>query len=354
MEDFRINRKKKHLLIDIISIAIAASLCGCSGYEEIADFARLRIDFFKTFLELPNGIPSHDTFNRVFAYMDPKKFESCFRGWVNAILDSPKGQLLCIDGKTIRGAKTGGIKSPIHMVSAWASESNMVFGQVKVSEKSNEITAIPELLKALLIKNCIVSIDAMGCQENIAECIIDGGGDYVLAVKNNQQKLFENIEDSFRFFKPMQVNIDQNVDHGRVEKRTCSIITDLGHIEQPEKWKNIKAMVKIESERYFKIDGKTEKAERFYIISKLEAASFYQEKIRSHWGIENKLHWSLDVIFQEDAGRKRLENASQNFSLVNKVALNILKNDKTNNFSMNRKRRIAAIDLDYLKMLMLF
>lgn len=354
MEDFRMDRKKRHSLIDIITIAIAATLCGCEGYEEIEDFGHVRLDWFKTFLELPNGIPSHDTFNRVFALMDPEKFETCFRTWVNTILESPKGQLISIDGKTIKGAKSGGVTSPIHMVSAWLGEDNLVLGQVKVKEKSNEITAIPELIQGLFIKDCIISMDAMGCQEDIAKVIINQEGDYVLAVKNNQPTLHENTLDSFRFFKPNQVHESVDIGHGRIERRKCSIITNLGHIEQPEKWKNLKVLIKIESERYFKVDKKTETAIRYYIASKLETASFYQEKIRSHWAIENKLHWTLDVVFQEDASRKRFQNASQNFSLINKVALNIIKNDKTKTCSMKRKRRIAAMDVSYLEVLLNF
>lgn len=354
MEDFRINRKKQHLLIDIISIAIAATLTGCEGYDEIEDFGNENMDWFSSFLLLPNGIPSHDTFNRVFSKMNPLKFEQCFRNWVNQVLEMHKSQLISIDGKTIRGAKSNGIKSPIHMVSAWASDSNMVLGQIKVNEKSNEITAIPELLNSLFIKDCIVSIDAMGCQENIAKTIIENKGDYLLAVKNNQAKLYQNMEDSFRFLKIADSNQNDNVDHGRVETRKCSIITDLSHLEEPEKWENIKALIKIESERYIKSSGESEMSIRYYIASKDANAEFYNTNIRNHWGIENKLHWTLDVVFQEDSSRKRVENAAQNFSLINKVALNILKNDKTKTCSIKRKQRFALMNLDYLKILMNF
>ena len=256
MEEFASTEKSDMPLLIFITIVIAGppTLCSAEGYEEIKDFGIIRFDWLKTFLALPNGIPSHDTFNRVFALMDPGKFETCFRAWVNAVLDNPKGQLISIDGKTIRGAKTGGVKSPIHMVSAWLSEDNIVLGQIKVSEKSNEITAIPELTKGLFIKDCIISIDAMGCQDDTAGCIIDEGGDYVLSVKNNQPTWYENIEDSFRFFKSDQVHESVEARHGRVEERKCTILTDLGHIEQPEKWKNIQVLIKIESERYFKIN----------------------------------------------------------------------------------------------------
>lgn len=354
MKDFRINRKKKHLLTDIITITIAASLCGCQGYDEIADFAEIKKEWFKKFLELPNGIPSHDTINRVFAGMDPIKFEQCFRNWVDSILQSHPGQLISIDGKTIRGAKSHGVKSPVHMVSAWANDSNLVLGQVKVSEKSNEITAIPELLNALFIKGSLISIDAMGCQQDIAECIIAGEADYLLAVKNNQPTLFQNTEDSFRFLKTADFDEHIDIGHGRIETRKCTVITDMAHIEQPEKWKNLRVLIRMESERYFKATGKTETATRYYIGSKEAGAQFYQHNIRSHWGIENQLHWSLDVIFQEDADRKRRLNAAQNASLVKKVTLNILKNDQSKNVSIRRKRHMAAADPEYLSMLMNF
>ncbi len=354
MQDFRIDRKKQHLLTDIITITIAATLCGCNSYDDIEDFALVREDWFSTFLTLPNGIPSHDTINRVFANMDPIKFEECFRNWVNSLVGDSQSQLISIDGKTIRGAKSHGIKSPIHMVSAWASDSNMVLGQVKVSEKSNEITAIPALLKSLFIKGNIISIDAMGCQEDIATCIIEGGGDYLLAVKNNQHTLFENIEDSFHFLKSASKHETTDIGHGRIETRKCTVITDLAHIEQPQKWKNLRTLIKLESERYFKATKKTERAVRYYIASKIDEANFYQKNIRGHWAIENKLHWTLDVVFQEDADRKRHKNAAQNFSLINKVAINILKNDQTKSISIRRKKNIAAWDLKYLELLLKF
>ena len=354
MKDFRITRRKRHLLTDIITIAIAAALCGVEGYNDIEDFGLVREDWFKTFLALPNGIPSHDTFNRVFSNMDPLKFEACFRGWVNSILESHTGQQVGIDGKTVRGAKNLGIKSPIHMVSAWAGDSNLVLGQVKVSEKSNEITAIPELLKSLLIKDCLVSIDAMGCQADIAGCIVDGGGDYLLTVKNNQPSLCQNIEDSFRFLKAADYDEDIDIGHGRIETRKCTVVTDLSHIEDPKKWNGLAVLVKMESKRYFKASKETETSTRYYIGSKAAGAAFYQKNIRGHWAIENKLHWTLDVVFHEDGSRKRNKNSAQNFSLINKVALNILKSDTTRNISIKRKKNIASWDFQYLLMLLKF
>jgi predicted transposase YbfD/YdcC len=354
MQDFRINRKKQHLLTDIITITIAAVLSGMKSYDEIEDFGLAREDWLSSFLELPNGIPSHDTFNRVFSHMDPVKFEACFRNWVDSILESHEGGLVSIDGKTIRGAKNHGVKSPIHMVSAWASDDNLVLGQLRVNEKSNEITAIPELLKSLFIKGSLISIDAMGCQEDIAECIIEGKGDYLLAVKNNQHSLYQNIEDSFRFLKTASHDETIDAGHGRIETRKCTIITDLAHIEEPKRWKSLNVLVKMESERCFKATGKVEKSIRYYIGSKPADAAFYQKNIRGHWAIENKLHWALDVDFQEDADRKRNKNAAQNFSLVNKIAINILKNDQTKNISIRRKMNIVALDINYLLTLLKF
>ena len=351
MEDFRINRKKRHLLTDIITIAIAAVLSGMKSYDDIEDFGAVREDWLRTFLELPNGIPSHDTFNRVLSHMDPLKFEECFRNWVDSI---HQGQLISMDGKTIRGAKSHGVKSPIHMVSAWANDSNMVLGQLKVNEKSNEITAIPELLNGLFIKGCIISIDAMGCQQEIAKCIAQGEGDYILGVKKNQPTLYQNLEDSFRFLKTADNDENLDIGHGRIEKRKCTLITDLSHIEEPGKWDKLSVLIKIESERTFKANGETENSIRYYIASKPASAFFYQKNIRDHWAIENKLHWTLDVDFQEDASRKRAKNAAQNFSLINKVALNILKNDQTKNISIRRKRNLAAWDKEYLMKLLKF
>lgn len=273
---------------------------------------------------------------------------------MGAILEGHQGQLISIDGKTIRGAKNHGVKSPVHMASAWANDSNMVLGQVKVREKSNEITAIPELLKSLLIKGNIISIDAMGCQEDIAQCIIDGEGDYLLAVKNNKHALFEKIEDSFRFLKTARYDETIDTGHGRIETRKCTIITDLAHIEKPERWKNLRVLIKLESERCFKVTGKSEKAIRYSIASKSPGADFYQRNIRGHWVIENKLHWTLDVVFQEDADRKRNKTAVQNFSLINKVAINILKNDQAKSISIRRKKNIEAWDLKYLQLLLKF
>jgi predicted transposase YbfD/YdcC len=349
IEDHRIDRKKAHLLEDIIVITMAAVICGAENWNQIEMFGKLKSPWFKSFLKLPNGIPSHDTFNRFFSLMDPDKFELIFKDWVQKISEKIKGEVISIDGKTIRGAKSHGSKSAIHMVSAWASNNNMVLGQVKVNEKSNEITAIPELLESLFVEDCVITIDAMGCQSEIAAKIIDQKADYILAVKGNQKELQQNIEDSFRFLKADDFAQEIDAGHGRVETRKCYVIKNLEHLENPKKWKAIKAVIKIESERFIKTTEITERSTRLYISSLDISAELFQKNIRAHWAIENKLHWTLDVSFHEDASRKRAENSAQNFSAMNKIALNVLKNDKTLKASVATKRLSAGWDENYLK-----
>lgn len=348
MKDHRLDRRRKHDMLDIIAITIAAVVCGAEDWYEIEEFALVNESWFKTFLTLENGIPSHDTINRFFANMDPATFESCFTAWINSLEGITKNQLISIDGKTIRGAKENGKKSPVHMVSAWADKNELVLGQLRVYEKSNEIKAIPDLLKSLFLKDCLVSIDAMGCQHIIVDTILDKGCDYLLAVKGNQDELEQNVLDSFRFFKQDDIDTDIDIGHGRVETRKCTIIKDLGHITRKEDWTKLTTLIRIESERFLKVSAKTETEIRYYISSKDESAAYFQKNIRAHWGIENKLHWMLDVIFNEDQSRKRAGNAAQNFSLVNKIALTILRRDLSSTKSIKIKRKRAGWDRDYL------
>jgi len=249
IDDPRRDLTRLHNLNDILLIGIIAVICSADTWNEIEQYALEKEEFLRSFLELPNGIPSHDTFNRVFSAIDSKQFESCFIEWVKTFANLADKEIIAIDGKTIRGAKSKGKKSPIHMVSAWADTNNVVLGQVKVSEKSNEITAIPKLLEVLLLKGCIVTIDAMGCQTEIASKIIEQEADYILAVKENQKHLYENIKDEFRFGKEIEVITSQEIDHGRIETRTCSVITNFKFIEQTNKWKNLTSIVQIESKK---------------------------------------------------------------------------------------------------------
>jgi predicted transposase YbfD/YdcC len=324
-------------------------LCGAETWKQMVQFGKSKESFLRKFLLLPNGIPSEDTINRVFSSINNLDFENCFIEWVNSISTLSKGQVIAIDGKTMRGAKSHGKKSAIHMVSAWACENNLVLGQIKVNEKSNEITAIPNLLEILDIESSIITIDAMGCQKEIAKTIIENDANYILAVKENQAALLEKIQDEFLFSKQITQDTCIDGDHGRIETRVCSVITDLQHVEKDGEWENLNAVVKIESKREFKNSDKpTENAIRYYISSCTLEPYEFQKSIRSHWGIENKLHWVLDVGFSEDASRKRNQNAAQNYSILLKIALNLLKNEKTEKQGVKGKRLKAGWDEEYL------
>lgn len=349
IDDPRRDLGKEHLLNDILLIGIISVICGADSWNEMQQYGIEKEDFLKTFLELPNGIPSHDTFNRVFSAIDPKQFESCFIDWVSELATLNNKEVVAIDGKTIRGAKSNGKKSPYHIVSAWANEQNLVLGQIKTDEKSNEITAIPKLLEVLCIENTIITIDAMGCQEKIASAIIDKKADYILAVKENQKQLYQDIKDEFSFGKHIETDLDQYLDHGRIETRKCSVITNFKFIDPNNKWQQLRSVIKIESTRAFKnADRSTQTSTRYYISSLEAKVKDFQKAIRSHWAIENKLHWTLDVAFSEDASRKRTGNAAQNFSIILKIALNLLKNDKSVKIGVKGKRLKAAWSNRYL------
>lgn len=350
VEDPRSHINQLHDLVDILLIGIISVICGAETWKQMVEFAYSKEEFLKKFLKLNNGIPSEDTINRVFSAIDSDQFENCFIEWVNSISEISKGQVIAIDGKTLCGAKSNGIKSPVHMVSAWANENNLVLGQVRVSEKSNEITAIPELLDKLMIQGNIITIDAMGTQTDIAEKIIKNDADYILAVKENQKQLLEEIKDEFKFAKNIAVDSHIDMGHGRIETRKCSVVSEFLFIEnQNDKWKSLKQVIKIESIREFKNSDKpTEKATRYYISSLENNAEQYQKNIRSHWGVENKLHWILDVGFSEDASRKRNQNAAQNYSVLLKIALNLLKNEKTEKQGIAGKRLKAGWNEAYL------
>jgi predicted transposase YbfD/YdcC len=343
--------RRLHKLNDILLISVLAIICGAETWNNIEEYAQAKKAFLKKFLELPNGIPSHDTFNRVFAIINPEEFEQSFMDWVASIVTIKNGELVSLDGKTIRGAKSKGKKSPFHVVSAWAHQSNMVLGQLMTDEKSNEITAIPKLIELLELEQTVITIDAMGCQENIATKIIDNQANYILAVKNNQKNLFEDIEFSFNRTASKKIDVSQTLDgdHGRIETRTCSVISDMSDIENTKKWKNLSSIIKIESTREFKnSERSTETSIRYYISSVEDTSTYFQHAIRSHWAIENKLHWTLDVAFGEDASRKRTGNAARNFSTLLKIALNLLKNEKSTKVGVKGKRLKAGWDEGYL------
>jgi predicted transposase YbfD/YdcC len=269
--------------------------------------------------------------------------------WTSSVASLTQGEVISIDGKTICGSRDKNKKSIVHMVSAWAGVNNIVLGQVKVDDKSNEITAIPELLNLLVLKGCIVTIDAMGCQRDIASAIIAKEADYILALKGNQGNLLEQVEDSFRFLKPHAVSEEIDAGHGRVERRICSVINDLSMIEQIEQWAKLQSLVRIDAERYIKSTGKTEKETRFYISSLIADASLINQSTRAHWMVENALHWTLDVAFNEDNSRKREGHAAQNFSVLTRIALNLLRNETTTKCGIKGKRLKAGWDNTYLE-----
>jgi predicted transposase YbfD/YdcC len=330
---------------DIVFITVAAVICGAQDWEDVADLGECKEDFFRKHLELPNGIPSHDTFNRFFSNLDPDSMESQFRLWVKAVC-AEKSDLIAIDGKTIRGAKKGS-KSVFHMVSAFCTANGVSLAQVKTNEKSNEITAIPVLIEALDLKDCMVSIDAMGCQESIAKKIREKGGDYLLAVKENQKELCQAIEDTFRLQpkKEQCFFVQEDSGHGRIEKRSCYLSHDLSFVDT-NKWVDINTVIKVVSERYNKKEQKQEApAIRYYISSALRTAEEFNKNVRSHWGIENNLHWELDVSMGEDASKKRAKNSPMNFSIIFKTVLTMLKkyvHPNKKNVSIKRKRKIAG------------
>jgi predicted transposase YbfD/YdcC len=348
LRDPRVERNREHLLEEILLIAIAAVLSGAESWNDIAEYGQDKWEWFKTFLTLPAGIPSHDTFNRVFQALDPEEMERGFVAWVSSIARLTAGEVIAIDGKALCGTRETGKKALVHMVSAWAEQNGLVLGQRKVDDKSNEITAIPRLLDALELAGTVVTIDAMGCQREIAARIVARKADYVLAVKANQGLLAEQVRDSFLLLRSDAVAEEIDCGHGRVERRKCSVIADLSLIERASEWASLQGLVRIESERYHKVSGKTEREIRYYITSLRPDAARLNAVVRQHWGIENKLHWVLDVGFNEDLDRKRAGHAAQNFSLLNRIALNLIKQEKSSKRSFKGKRLKAAWDPDYL------
>ena len=346
-------RTRRHLLPDILLIAIASILSGASGWDDMERYGKAKRDWLRSFFALPHGIPSHDTFNRVFQALDPAELEKNFLDWVSAIAERTRGEVVAIDGKSLRGTAGSEGKPIVHMVSAWASANNLVLGQRKTDAKSNEITAIPELLRVLELSGTTVTIDAMGCQKSIASQIVEQNGDYILAVKENQPTLLADVKDSFQMLAADSLDEQIDCGHGRVEQRRCSVLADLSLIDNTQNWASLRAVVRIQATRFHKATGKQEHETRYYITSLAPDAKRLNTAIRQHWGIENKLHWVLDVTFGEDQSRKRAGNAAQNFSLLNRIALNLIRKDKSNKGSVRGKRLQAAWDDDFLWKLLL-
>lgn len=344
-----------HNLNDILVMAVVAVLCGADTWNEIEMFCKAKEEWLTKFLDLKNGIPSHDTFNRVISSIDHKVFEEKFINWTSELLSiTGKKEVISLDGKTVRGAKSNGKPSPIHIVSAWASANNLVLGQVKTDEKSNEITAVPELLDCLSIENTIVTADAMSCQKAIAKKIIDAKADYILALKGNQKQLLQDVEEEFRFGKKIITYEDVDFGHGRIETRKCSLISDFLFLQDDTQWTSLKTIIRIESKREFKnSDRPAETMTRYYITSLINMSpEDILAFVRSHWEIENKLHWCLDIAFREDESRKRKDNAAENFAILRKIVLNLLRTDKSKKVGLKSKRLIAGWDNKYLEQLL--
>ncbi len=355
LEDPRIDRSKHHKLIDIITIAICAVICGAQGWTDIETYGLTKYEWLKQLLELPNGIPSHDTFSRVFARLNPQQFQECFLNWIKAINKITSGEVIAIDGKSLRHSydKGAGIGA-IHMVSAWATENRLVLGQLKVDEKSNEITAIPELIKVLDVAGCIVTIDAMGCQKEIVKLISEQGADYIITLKKNQSSLYKNVEQLFK--EAIRTGFQgilhsayhtREQAHGREEIRRYLMLTDIQErVDPTSKWSNLKSIGLVESVQT--VNGKTTVETRYYISSIANNAELFGQSVRSHWGIENSLHWVLDVALNEDDCRIRKEHAPENFAVMRRLAVNLLGREKSNKRGVKNKQFLAAMDNEYL------
>ncbi|MBD0300176.1 MAG: ISAs1 family transposase, partial [Nitrososphaera sp.] len=308
--DPRVERTKKHKLIDILFLTLAAVLCGCDEWEEIQAYGEKKMDWLRKYIELSNGIPSHDTINRVISAINPTVMQERFVQWVQSIATLSEGQVVSLDGKRLCGSGKDGKEAIVHMVSAWSDANNLVLGSYKVDDKSNEITAIPKLLEMLDLAGCILTLDAMGCQTGIAEQIVDNQAHYILAVKENQAHLLDDIREAFAHEQPTRISTDVQtaLGHGRIEKRTCRVITNVAWVCKASEWKGLASLVELTAERTDKKTGSYEKEVRYYISDLLQSAGAFTACIRSHWGIENRQHWALDVAFSEDKSRKRAGN----------------------------------------------
>lgn len=356
LEDPRVERTRHHQLIDIITLSICAVICGADTWVDIESYGRAKYEWLKKILELPNGIPSHDTIARVFSRLNPEQFQKCFLSWIQSISCLNPGEVIALDGKTLRHSyDRGGNKKAIHMVSAWATSQRLVLGQVKVDKKSNEITAIPALLKVLKLNGSIVTIDAMGCQKSIVKSIIEQGGDYVITLKKNQPSLYARVEELFKQalaqgfsgFTHTAYSTKTESNHGRSEIRHHLMLSDIKELIDPDnQWEKLHSIGMIESVRIVK--GKTSIETRYYISSSPNNAQKFGESVRSHWGVENRLHWVLDVAFREDDCRIRKDNAPQNFAILRHISLNLLSQEKTSKTGAKNKRLRAGWDDDYL------
>jgi predicted transposase YbfD/YdcC len=361
LTDPRVDRSKAHLLVDILTIALCGVICGADDWVAVETFGREKAAWLGTFLDLPGGIPSHDTFGRVFARLNPEEFRRCFLSWVRAVVGQPGEQVVAIDGKTLRRShdRRAG-KDALHLVSAWATASGLVVGQVATDTKSNEITAIPVLLRLLALEGSIVTIDAMGCQTAIAAQLVEQRADYVLALKDNHPLLHDRVRKTFAdadaaagttlLLGDLVADTTTDTGHGRLEQRRCRAIADpdyLAYINPDHAWPGLRSVVCIESTRRI---GETISVEARHYLSSLPAdAALLARTIRSHWGVENRLHWVLDVTFHEDDSRVRVGHGPENFAILRHVALNLLRQERSTRGSVATKRFRAALNDTYLR-----
>lgn len=354
LPDPRRNSHTRHLLMDILAISLCAIVGGADNFNDIELFARSKEEWLRSFLPLPGGIPSHDTFNRVFSMLSPEAFNQCFIAWTQALAKKLTG-VVAIDGKTLRRSfNTASKTTALHVVSLWSAENELVMGQIRTAAKSNEITTIPQLLEMLDIRGCTITIDAMGCQKDIARKIIGLEADYVLGLKGNQGNTFDAVKDIFGWeekegwrgdFHTQYETLDK--DHGRIEGREVHVIGNLEEFDEFEDWAGLKSIAMVVSTR--EVTGKKPTVERRYYLSSHEAdAEKIGQAIRAHWGIENKLHWVLDVNFHEDYARNRIDHSAENMAMMRHMALNLMKKEKTSKISLRGRRLKASWNDDYI------
>jgi predicted transposase YbfD/YdcC len=361
--DPRVDRTKDHKLVDLLVIAVCTLLCGGESFNDMEDFGHAKFDWFKTFLELPNGIPSHDTFNRVFAALNPREFLDCFLRWTQALRQTISQEIVSIDGKALRRAykKKQDLK---FVVSAWAEQNGLVLGQLKVEDKSNEITAVPELLRVLELGGCIVTLDAMGCQKKIAREIKEADAEYVLALKGNQETVHKEVKEfmdaavaEHKSWRPKGAEVPPVVanlatfetvekDHGRLETRRYYLSDQIDWFADRNSWEGLRTMGMVEATR--EINGEKSVERRCYLSSLPLDVHLFAQAVRSHWGIENKVHWLLDVCFHEDQSRARAGYAAENLATLRRLALNMLKREKTKKRGIKGKQLNASWDHAYL------
>lgn len=359
----RVNRRKRHELVDILVIAICSLLCGGETFDDMEDFGKAKREWFQTFLDLANGIPSHDTFNRVFAAIDPKEFLDCFLRWTQSLRQCVAGEIVSLDGKALRRALNRG-ESAKYIVSAWAEGNRLVLGQLKVQDKSNEITAVPELLRVLELAGCIVTVDAMGCQKKIAKEIVEADADYVLALKGNQETVHQEVKSFLdstltekQKVRPAGAALPEAAarleeletvekDHGRLETRRYYQSDELDWFQDLSEWEKLRSVGMVESVR--EVNGHTALERRYYLSSLPLGVETFARAVRGHWGVENKVHWVMDVCFHEDQSRARAGHAAENLATLRRLALNLLRRETSKKRGIKGKQLNAAWDHSYL------